>query len=1131
MPTSGKQKQSPRELFFWRNHRAEDAELHQSILDQGDHQAAEGVGRSVGKRLGLSDADLDALLLGGGTSKKSAADSRAAREYEEDKHPRDESGKWTDGGGGGGGGGSTGGDKPSDGGKREHPGPGYSASAYVKDGVIHTSNVYDAQRALFEDRKVELAQVKQVSTLIKRLGETAAEMAAQGETAPVFNLCNVSVPGTNLFCADTKGIPRVEMPVIPAKQTKEFIKYLKGQGYEVEKGHERAANLRATQSEISGAKVATQMARIKKDGFYKRLVISKDDYILDGHHTWAGQLGIDAQDNNLHDDKNVKIARVNISITKLIAAAEKFTGGKGKKPASESKSAAQVLGEFIRAMELAMPISPHKDETQQAFMGRCVPEMVGTGADKRPQDQAVAACLTIWRDKDKAKTVKQAEDVDPPDDDETYDDFMDRCTDELTDDGDMDPDAAAEQCQMVWDERHAEPATRKSAPPSGRVFKTHVEPVNGMEFILSDESVDRMGDVISATGWDIANFTKNPIALFNHRTDFPIGKWRNLRVEKNTLRGHLVLAPEGTSPRIDEIRRLIEAGILRAVSVGFRPSDYEPLNDSEGKAVGFRFTKQELLETSLVAVPANPNALQVAKSLKISPATLDLVFAGQGRKDAMTRRRGSTGGQARRISINGKGTTMSLAQRVKDSETRLLALKDELRQHFDKVDDTNVTDDDLKRSDELNEKIDAEARTYTVLVESERHLGATSDDSRGGRTTALAVTNGRGSGHGTDTGIGNGVRPFSIAAKKIDPIEYLVRAGTVQLFAHLQRKPLDEIRQAIYGEDEPTRAVLDWATRAATAPAMTTVTGWAAELVQQIVVDFMALLLPKSIFPRLSAMGLSLTFGRNGKIIIPTRSITPTIAGSFVGEGAPIPVRQGAFTSQTLTPKKMAVITTWTREISEHSIPAIEGLLRNAIQEDTAVSLDAVLLDANAATVIRPAGILNGVTALTATTGGGFAALVGDIKQLSGALLTGTRGNVRNPAWLMNPQQVNSAGLVAAPGVGAFPFRDEISRGQLGGWPIIDSGTVPLGTVVAIDAADFVAVGGEAPRFEISDQATLHLEDTSPADIVGGVSPGTPAFPTKSMWQTDSLALRLIMPINWVIRRPGTVAWTQSVTW
>lgn len=246
--------------------------------------------------------------------------------------PRDESGKWTEGGGGG-----DGGDKETGSGKGPHPGKGYSKNAYVDSkGVIHTNNVYDAQRALFEDRKVELKQLKQVSTLIKRLGETAAEMAEHGETAPTFNLCNVSIEGTNLFCAESKGIPRVEMPVIPAKQTKAFVNYLKSQGYKVEKATERADHLRATQNEISGAKVAASMKRIDEEGFYKRLVVSRDDYILDGHHTWAGQLGVDARDNSLKGDKTVKISRVDISITQLLAEAEKWTGGKGKKPASEA---------------------------------------------------------------------------------------------------------------------------------------------------------------------------------------------------------------------------------------------------------------------------------------------------------------------------------------------------------------------------------------------------------------------------------------------------------------------------------------------------------------------------------------------------------------------------------------------------------------------------------------------------------------------------------------------------------------------------------------------------------------------------------------------------------------------------
>jgi hypothetical protein len=249
---------------------------------------------------------------------------------------------------------------------REHPGKGYSKDAYVdKHGVIQTNSVYDAQRALFENRRVELKQVKQISTLIKRLGETAAEMAEHGETAPTFNLCLVSVKGTNLFCADQIGIPRVEMPVIRAGATKDFIKYLKKQGYDIEKGTEKAANLRATQSEISGVKVAAAMEKIKDRGFYKRLVVSRDDYILDGHHTWAGQLGLDAKDNKLDNDKHVKIARVDISITKLIEEAEKWTGGAGKKPASEAPKGYQFM--TLREAQIVLDSATYRKFADTAY--------------------------------------------------------------------------------------------------------------------------------------------------------------------------------------------------------------------------------------------------------------------------------------------------------------------------------------------------------------------------------------------------------------------------------------------------------------------------------------------------------------------------------------------------------------------------------------------------------------------------------------------------------------------------------------------------------------------------------------------------------------------------------------------
>jgi HK97 family phage major capsid protein len=347
--------------------------------------------------------------------------------------------------------------------------------------------------------------------------------------------------------------------------------------------------------------------------------------------------------------------------------------------------------------------------------------------------------------------------------------------------------------------------------------------------------------------------------------------------------------------------------------------------------------------------------------------------------------------------------------------------------------------------------------------------------------------------------------------------------------ARASGKSVEETRLRLYGDDEGTKAICEIVTRAASAPAMTTVTGWAAELAQTTYAELMPLLMPKAILTRLAPKGLALGFGTAGRIVIPTRSRTPSLAGSFVGEGMAIPVRQGAFTSQTLTPKKMAVISTWTREMGDHSVPAIEGLIREAIQQDTSVATDSVLLDANPATVIRPAGLLNGVAATGATAGGGIAALVGDITGLISSISTATFGNVRNLVWLANQTDMLRASMLTAANTGIFPFRDEIRGGTLNTIPIIDSATVPAKTLILVDAADFVVVGGEAPRMEMSDQATLHMEDTNPQDLVA--SPSTVAAPQRSLFQTDSLALRMIMPLNWLQRRAGTVAWTQNVTW
>jgi HK97 family phage major capsid protein/HK97 family phage prohead protease len=798
-----------------------------------------------------------------------------------------------------------------------------------------------------------------------------------------------------------------------------------------------------------------------------------------------------------------------------------------------------------------VPIKVKPGESQSSFMSRCVPDLMGDG--KREQDQAVAACLQIFRDKDKKSKAtlarlrafggEKAEDLydDVPDveDGEELEEYIDRCLEDL---GGRDDDLARDVCRAKFEEDDPESVQEGLR---GIKHKLHSQTVQGMEFVLSDETPDRMGEVIMSSGWDLSAFKNNPICLFGHNPNFAIGKWHNLRVEGRSLRGNLELAPKGTSQRIDEIRSLIDAGILKAVSVGFRPLDSEPLDPKDrGMFAPQRYLKHELVECSVVAVPANRNALAVMKSLGISPATADLVLAKHGRQ-SQTRGRGFTTGK-HASSSNGNGTkgtnTMpTLSQRIVDVETQLVDLKDKLAAHWQKVDDSNVSDTDLEASSTLNANIAQLEKTHAALIATEKNLAKTADGANGhvrmATTRALATVPAQ-NGHGHTAAEGEIQSPHVMrsARREADLLDYVVRAGAVAYAAKIRGQSFEEARQRLSSEtahygDEATKLACDIVLRANSAPAMTTVTGWAAELVRPNYTDLLPQLMPKAILTRLAPRGLALNFGQGGRIIIPMRSRTPTIAGSFVGEGQPIPVRQGAFTSQTLTPKKMAVITTFTREMQDHSTPAIEPILREAIQVDTTVAIDSVLIDANPATTVRPAGLLNGVSVTPATSGGGIPALVGDIKNLIGSISTATYGNLRNLVWLMNPTDVLSAGLVTAANTGIFPFLDEVRRGTLNNIPIIDSAVVPVKTMILLDAADFVVVGGEAPRIDASDQATLHMDDTAPLELVGTGSPGVVAAPQRSLFQTDSIAIRMIMPLNWTQRRPGTVAWTQTVTW
>jgi HK97 family phage prohead protease len=130
-------------------------------------------------------------------------------------------------------------------------------------------------------------------------------------------------------------------------------------------------------------------------------------------------------------------------------------------------------------------------------------------------------------------------------------------------------------------------------------------------FCFSDGAEDRMGDKINVRGWETANFLRNPVCLYAHDSSAPpVGKVVNIFVSGDRLMGDIKFAPPEVYEFADTIFKLIDAEFLNSVSVGFLPLEFEFADDRRG----MNFIRQELLEISVVPVPANAHALIEAQA-------------------------------------------------------------------------------------------------------------------------------------------------------------------------------------------------------------------------------------------------------------------------------------------------------------------------------------------------------------------------------------------------------------------------------------------------------------------------------------------------------------------------------------
>ena len=264
-------------------------------------------------------------------------------------------------------------------------------------------------------------------------------------------------------------------------------------------------------------------------------------------------------------------------------------------------------------------------------------------------------------------------------------------------------------------------------------------------------------------------------------------------------------------------------------------------------------------------------------------------------------------------------------------------------------------------------------------------------------------------------------------------------------------------------------------------------------------------------------------WGRFGTINMPVQGGRGQLSGGFVAEGAPLPVRDGALSTVAMTPKEMGVISVFTKKLGMHSIPQIEGLIRDQILADTAEALDVAFLDNNARTAIRPAGLLDptstGAANINAATGGTVAAVNTDMVALITRFLNARAGIggviVLHPAKSLYLSQLQDAAS------GAFPFQAQVQAGTFMGYPLIDNSRNMDTDALFLIGGDALAHASDmAPAVNVSDQPTIVFGDPAEHIVDSGVAT---TQDVKSMFQANMLAVRMNLGLDWLQVRPNTV--------
>jgi hypothetical protein len=327
--------------------------------------------------------------------------------------------------------------------------------------------------------------------------------------------------------------------------------------------------------------------------------------------------------------------------------------------------------------------------------------------------------------------------------------------------------------------------------------------------------------------------------------------------------------------------------------------------------------------------------------------------------------------------------------------------------------------------------------------------------------------------------------------------------GAIAL-SQLRKEDARKIVKAAWPGDASAETI----TRAVVSPTSTSSSGVSDLLASGFGVLSVA---PQSAAAKLFAQCVRLNFDGVYQIVVP--SATTIAAPAFVAEGSPHPVAQNLFTSVVAGPvHKLLISAVFTRELENATPETASAIIARALSGKSATTLDSFVFDNVAASASRPAGLLNGISTLGATAGGGLAAIAGDLGKISDNAVTA--GGDPDSLILF-------CGIPAA-------IKLRLLSGPNFNYQIVPTAALADDSIVAIAPSGVYSGFEGTPTIETAREATVIMEDSAVEALSAG---GTVADSARSLFQTDSFALRLRQKCAWGVLVTGAVSLVSGISW